>query len=129
LLTDNLQRKGCLPNLNDKLEKIYFIKGLMDSDGWISKRKNGKYIKYEIGFKNTSLLSPRIYDLMSNVGLQCGKLNYKTCFRYNKKTKPVWTWTINPGNYISKVGFSIARKKTLLKSYFEDRNAKKNTSF
>lgn len=51
---DRYQKKAQLPIFPSTEHKKSFVRGLMDSDGWISKRKNGKYIKYEV------LINPRI---------------------------------------------------------------------
>ena len=126
-LADKYQKKLRLPIFPGLEYKKSFIRGLMDSDGWISRRKNGKYIKYEIGFKNTSVLSPAIYDLMIKFGLSCNKLDYREGVishrkgkQYNK-SKAQWCWTITPRNYITMVGFSIARKQSLCQRFLEER--------
>lgn len=125
---DRYQKKSRLPVFPDVEHKKSFIRGLMDSDGWISKRKNGKYTKYEVGFKNSSLLTPAIYDLMMESGLSCGKLafregvaSYRNGKQYNK-SRSQWSWTITPLNYIATVGFSIARKKSLGQEFLKDRS-------
>ncbi len=124
------QKKSRLPTFPDLECKRSFIRGLMDSDGWISKRRNGKYIKYEVGFKNSSLLSPSIYNLMLELGLSCNKLvftegiaSYRNGKQY-EKSRAQWSWTITPRNYITTVGFSIARKQLLCQEFLKDRSLK-----
>ncbi len=126
-VADRYQKKSRLPVLPDLGCQKSFIRGLMDSDGWISKRKNGKYIKYEVGFKNSSLMSPAIYELMTKSGLNCGKLTYREGVvshrngKHYNKSKAQWCWTITPRNYITTIGFSIERKKLLCKGFLADR--------
>ena len=123
---NKFEKKGKLPTLETDEEKTKFIQGLMDADGWISKRPNGKYTKYEIGFKNTSTLSPSIYEMMLNLGLSCTKISHRNgdfSIRNGKhcQASPFWSWYITPHNYISKVGFHINRKKELSKQFLKDR--------
>ncbi len=128
---DRYQKKSRLPNFPDIEHKKYFVRGLMDSDGWISKRKNGKYTKYEVGFKNSSVLSPSIHELMLELGLSCSKLVFRegvASYRNGKqydKCRAQWSWTITPRNYIMTVGFSIARKKKLCQQFLKDRGHSK----
>jgi len=124
---DRYQKKSRLPHFPSLEHKKSFIRGLMDSDGWISKRKNGKYTKYEVGFKNSSVLSSEIYKLMIEIGLSCGQLSFREGTvsvrngkKYNK-SKEQWFWTITPLNYITTVGFSIKRKNLLCKEFLKDR--------
>lgn len=128
---DKIEKKSKLPKLINEQQKHSFVRGLMDSDGWISERANGKYTKYEIGFKNTSLLTPAIYEIMKSIGLKCNKLDYNPApKRYDKPCKARWTWTINTRNFIEVLGFGIARKVGLSYKYLEYINnghAKKNS--
>ncbi len=122
-LASNIEKKSTLPVFSSEDTKS-FIQGLMDSDGWISKRKNGKYTKFEVGFKNTSLLSPQLYDLMLGYGLKCNKINYKESqsIQRNHKLsthKAYWTWTINTEDYINRANFRIGRKSQLCQEYFD----------
>ena len=114
------EKKAIIPNVCPEP----FIRGLMDTDGWISKRKNGKYIKYEIGFKNTSILSKEFRRMMIDCGLKCNKLiekdDYQSVVLGQKcHCKKFWAWTINNKSYIEKVGFGIKRKQDLCKEYME----------
>ena len=116
--SDRYQRKGFIPPFSDS-EKKHFIAGLMDSDGCISKKKNGKYIKYDTSFGNTSLLTPEIYKIMIDIGLDCGKLIEKEGTvriangKVYNKSKNAFTWSINTNSYAS-VGFRVKRKQDLL---------------
>jgi len=116
------EKKAIIPDVCLK----EFIKGAMDSDGWISKRKNGKYTKYEIGFKNTSILSQDLRIMMTKCGIQCNKLTQKKKSYKCRDCKPFWSWTINTKNYIEKIGFRINRKQKLCSEYMEYINDKKN---
>ncbi len=123
---DRYQKKGNLPVLESESHVKSFIMGLMDSDGWIAKCKNGKYIKYSVAFKNTSLASYDIYTLMKSIGLKCGKfrlIKSKASIRNGKlsKSKDAYEWSIEPHNYITKVGFGIERKKQRQMEYLKDR--------
>ena len=101
----------------------------MDADGWITTCKNGKnkqYTKYTIAFKNTSLVSPQIYSMMIDIGLNCGILRTikaKTTIRNGKLShaKKAYEWSINPYSYISTVGFAIERKRIVELAYLKDR--------
>lgn len=124
---DRYEKKGKLPKLKKKPEKIAFIKGLMDADGWITKCRNGKYIKYTIAFKNTSKLSPLIYELMKDTGLVCGKFRLikpqvrVINGRKYKPSKPAYEWNLDPHTYITHVGFGILRKQAMGSEYLKDR--------
>lgn len=123
---DRYHRKGKLPDMSS-LDVKSFFQGLMDADGWISRRKNGKYWKYEIGFKNSSVLTPEIYRNMKDYGLSCTKLSKirgKTRTKIGKtykRSKDSWEWYITPYDYISKIGFRILRKQKLANRYLIDR--------
>lgn len=121
-IANKLQKKGKLPLFDDLSHKDSFLRGLMDSDGWISKKKNGKYIRYDIGFKNTSSLSLQIYNLMIDYGLQCNKFTYKPQQIKNRNgkmsvEKESWCWSLNTYNFSKILGFNIKRKQNLLAEY------------
>jgi len=102
-----------------------FLIGLMDSDGWISRRRNGSYFKYEVGFKNTSHLSEEIYKLMLLHGLKCSKLDHRNQTRNGKECKKCWCWTINPKSYSDLMSFRLTRKQQLLEQYKIERSEKR----
>ena len=117
------EKKEILPDWEDIDCFKEFIKGLMDSDGWIREAVNGRYLKYEIGFKNTAPWTEQIYEIMQDrLKLSCGKL-YKTTI---DRCKPSLSWTINPQDYHKNLGFRIKRKSELLEKYKSSRS--KNTT-
>lgn len=92
-----------------KEEKLAFVAGLMDSEGFISK-KHGSNVTYYMGFK---CCESWVYDfarLLNTVGIQVGKTaecppykaHYKTPIRFHIKL-PTW---VNAGAY-----FKIKRKQ------------------
>lgn len=117
-----IEKKSKLPDFPDIDCKKAFISGLFDSDGWI--RQVGKDDrKYEIGFKNTSLLSREIYDLMSTV-VRCRKFVSKECIcRFTgRKLKPNYTWTIHPFDFFNAgLIFRVQRKQNMVLKYMENR--------
>lgn len=119
---DHISKKSHLPELSTFDIQQEFLIGLMDADGWIRETINGKYMKYEVGFKNTACWSPNIYEMMEKLGIKCSKLNYQKNGKYCKNT---YSWTINPRDYAKALGFHIERKNILLKKYIESR--KKNS--
>jgi len=126
-----IEKKNKLPEFSSTEERDSFITGLMDSDGWISKRKNGIYTKYEIGFKNTNILTPTLYEVFSDIGIKCNKLNFcqeKTLLRNGKLSheKAQWNWTMNIPSFLTKAHFGISRKINLCLEYTDYINRNKN---
>lgn len=111
------EKKSILPPFATINSKMHFLSGLMDSDGWIREAANGKYLKYEIGFKNTSQLSPSIYEMMQSIGMKCGKIVNKLV-----DGTPTWLWTITPSDFVKHCRFRIQRKNKLLNDYVQSRN-------
>lgn len=124
---DKFEKKGKLPKLPDVESKKQFVMGLMDSDGWISRRKNGKYIKYEVGFKNTSVLSMGIRSIMGEIGLDCNETLITPAHNVMRKNGKIshhrqnWSWSITPFNYINTLGFGISRKIDLSMLFLKER--------
>ncbi len=114
---DHISKKSRLPELPHFDVQQAFLIGLMDADGWIRETINGKYMKYEVGFKNTASWSPDVFKMMKKMEIKCGNLNYIKNGRY----KNTYSWTINPKDYAKILGFRIKRKARLLEKYIENR--------
>jgi hypothetical protein len=93
-----------------------FIQGLMDSDGWICKvNATDGYIRYRIGFKNTSLWIKEFKEILNGLEVRTGNL-LKNKINCRAKLES-YSFSINTSDYISKIGFKIERKKELSKKY------------
>jgi hypothetical protein len=124
-----LEKKHHFPNFINNDLRISFLSGLMDADGWIGKRKNGKYTKYDVGFKNTALWTSEIYNMFIQMGLKCGKLNKKDNTEKNgNKLKDYYCFSINAQDYISKIGFRCQRKKDISMEYYKYLSRNENVS-
>ena len=94
-----------------------FMRGLMDSDGWISKvNASDGYIRYRVGFKNISCWTPDFYNIFCKVGIKTGALRRQENERSNKEA---YVFTINTNDFCKKVGFDINRKKEIQKEYID----------
>lgn len=120
---DHIAKKSILPNITDYVAQQSLVIGLMDADGWIRETVNGKYMKYEIGFKNTAMWSPDVYKVIEGIGVKCSKFNLAKGGKYHKS---IYSWTMNPKDYAKNLGFRIERKKRMLDEYLKNR--KQNTT-
>lgn len=92
-----------------KAEKLAFIAGLMDSEGFVSK-KSGSDVTYYMGFKCCESWVPDFVKLLESVGIMTGKLavcppykdGYRTPMRFHVKME---SW-VRQGAY-----FKIQRKQ------------------
>lgn len=117
-LANKHEKKGRLPLLSPS-SVVPFLTGLMDSDGWICRKLNGQYFKYEVGFKNTSPLCREIYAIMSQF-YPCNSISHKPGQSRNGRVGlPYHTWSINTVGYATKYGFGIRRKDELCKEFLE----------
>lgn len=105
-------RKSTLPSFEDIEHQKQFIIGLMDSDGWIREAVNGRYLKYEVGFKNTNPNVHKIKEIMIQLGLICNK-TYEV-LPENTNDLPAFSWTINTKSFADILHFRINRKQELL---------------
>jgi len=106
------EKKSHIPKLQPSEEKEFII-GLMDADGWVRETVNGKYMKYEVGFKNTASWTKQIYQIIRETGTKCSKIY---------SVANALSWTITPKDYIKHFGFRIKRKTQLLQRYKENRS-------
>lgn len=76
-------------------EKIAFIGGLMDSEGFVAENRNTTNRRYYMGFKSCDLWVPDFVRLLESVGIRTGKLSrekplkerYKSPFRFHVKVQ------------------------------------------
>ena len=117
---DLTKNKTKIPDIiyKNRNNKKYFIIGLMDSDGWITKvnAKDG-YIRYRVGFKNKFDFTNKIRRLFLHFNVKVGKLREVENYRKKKKTF-AYTFSINTFDYCKNIGFGIKRKQKLAKDYF-----------
>jgi len=96
--------------------KRYFIAGIMDSDGWISKNiKKTGFVDYQLGIAKGL---PWIKDLprfFKEFGLECGELNN---IKVKRDNKPIVRLLINKVSWIKKkCFFTISRKQNRMLEY------------
>ena len=116
-------------------EKLAFLAGLLDTDGFASKtitpeRMQGGYLKkqreqFRMGFTNTRFIM-ELTDLLDKLKIQYGKIwvnNHKTDYiGFNKVGKQLTRFTvpINPMSFLEAGGyFKCKRKQAKLMSYLE----------
>lgn len=106
-------------NLFDRGEKLAFISGVMDSEGFVAANKsNPTNRKYYMGYKSCDVWVPSFIRLLESVGLKIGKVSqeiplkpgYKVPTRFHIKMQ---SW-VDSGCY-----FNIARKQRRVEAWNE----------
>ena len=115
-VTDN---KHKIPDdiMNGSYEiKKEFLRGMMDSEGWITKKKRKNGYVFQISFGVTSLWCYDVKKLFGDLDMKTGKMHiYKF---ENKKLKDQYVFSINLFDYYNYgMGFSIGWKQARLDSY------------
>ena len=105
-------RKSKLPDMSDwdRDDKLAFISGLMDSEGFVAASNNPTNRRYYMGYKSCDVWVPNFIKLLESVGIKIGKIqvekpykaHYKAPMRFTIKMK---SW-IDSGAY-----FNISRKQ------------------
>lgn len=97
--------------------KIAFIEGVLDSDGWVSARKNPAGItQFQMGYGASFSWVCDIKRIMESLGIDCCKIReYKM-----KSGKTMYTFTINMRSFVeSKVKFTSTRKNSKVIAFQE----------
>jgi len=104
------------------------IKGLMDTDGWISKVSHAKdgYIRYRVGMSNTAKWVYDLQKMLKDHGVQTGNVRILQNYRNGIKNKDSFGIMINTEDYCNKIGFRIKRKQDLAQEYINYRKEKDN---
>lgn len=92
-------------------EKLAFISGLMDSEGFVAANSNPTNRRYYMGFKSTDVWVPDFIRLLESVGVQVGKVSKEKPLKpgYREPTR----FTIKMKSWIdSGAKFNIARKQS-----------------
>lgn len=92
-------------------EKLAFIGGLMDSEGFVAANSNPTNRRYYMGFKSTDIWVPDFIRLLETVGVQVGKVSKEVPLKpgYKEPTR----FTIKMKSWIdSGAKFNIARKQS-----------------
>lgn len=95
--------------------RIAFVEGAMDSDGWISERKNPSGItQFQMGYGTTYSWTFDMKTLMEGLGIECCKIReYKT-----KSNKTMLSFTIAIKSFVSSlVKFTAQRKRNRVRDY------------
>ena len=95
--------------------KVAFIEGVMDSDGWISARKNPAGItQFQMGYGTSFSWTYDIKRIMESIGMSCSKTReYKL-----KSGKTMLTFTIGTKSFVtSLVSFTSRRKQSRVEEY------------
>jgi LAGLIDADG-like domain len=99
----------------ERVIKIEFLRGCLDTDGYISERDFGSYKRWSVGFANTNLsLVQGVAAIMQSLGVQVGKIGesrkgeYRSCYRISPNIKSF----LEAG-----LGFYSARKAQKLQNY------------
>jgi intein/homing endonuclease len=99
-----------------KEEQIEFISGLMDSEGWISKRTNPNGNRHwQMGFTAKSSWTYDLHKMINQIGIQ-------TCDPYISKMKngPMISFTIKCESWgKSNIKFTIKRKQDKVDEYMQ----------
>lgn len=118
-MKEDTGNKNMFPEyINDwnKEEKGEFIKGLMDSEGWISKRVNSNGNRnFQMGFTCKSSWTYDLHRMMNEIGIQ-------TCDPYVTKMKngPMISFTIKIKSWgESDIKFTIKRKQDKVNEYMQ----------
>lgn len=84
VMTDS---KKCLPGFMSDDEAKAFIVGLMDSEGFVAEKTEGKTGRaYYMGFKSCDVWVPDFIRLLQSVGIQIGKVSECPPYRAHYKT-------------------------------------------
>lgn len=132
-LNDITQNKTIVPKYVYKNEETIksFIRGLMDTDGWISRVDAGDgYTRFRIGFKNISKWTIDLHDMIEKLGVKVGIVSLRKNKRYEKDTKDSYYFSVNTLDYCSDIGFCIKRKQDITKEFlgwYGQKHGKKNT--
>lgn len=94
-----------------KEEKIAFIEGLMDSEGFVAERKHEvTNRRFYMGFKSCDVWVPQLLDVLDSVGIQYGKVSQEPPRKPGYKVPT--RFTIKMGSWIaSGAKFRITRKQ------------------
>jgi intein-encoded DNA endonuclease-like protein len=106
-----------------KAEKLAFIAGLFDSEGFVCGAQRDGCTVYYMGFKSCDVWVPDFIRLLQSVGLQVGKISqekprrtgYKTPTRFHVKMRSF----VESGAY-----FQIRRKMQRVEAWAEQQGAK-----
>lgn len=96
--------------------KIAFIQGIMDADGWITKvNASDGHIRYRVGFKNTAVWTSEVHQIISSLDVRTGKLRHAQNTRKGVRNKDSFNFSVNAQDYCRNIGFRIERKCNLAK--------------
>ena len=120
-LREETQNKQSLPNMSgwDKQDKLAFIAGLMDSEGYVSRgvRKNGG-IQYQTGFTTCDIWLNHFINLLKSLGVKVGKAQNKLGNPKHPLKRPATEHRFNSKSFIeSGCYFTIERKQSRLNDY------------
>lgn len=123
----NTAHKTRFPELkySTKKEKLAFLSGLLDSDGFASFSENKGREQFRMGFTNTRFIM-ELTDLLDKLNIKYGKIwvnNHQTDminFRKVGKQLTRYTVPINAMSFVEAGGyFRCSRKQNKLKRYIE----------
>lgn len=114
-------QKGKIPDYiftAPRSEKLYFIAGIMDSEGYVGEinrskdptQKTKTNRRFYIGIKSTDLWIPQFKELLESVGVKTGKIGVEE----NKKLpnrKPSQRFHINIDSWVAAGCFFIIKRK------------------
>jgi len=102
---------------DNKKNMKYFVQGLMDADGWISKiNASDGYLRYRIGFKNTSKWIFDFRKIFETLEVKIGK---KLIVKDKTSKNIIYSFSINTEDYCNKIGFKIIRKRKIQIEYLK----------
>jgi hypothetical protein len=97
-------------------EKLAFIAGLMDSEGFVAANSNPTNRRFYMGFKSTDVWVPDFIRLLASVGIQVGKVSQETPLKPGYKTPT--RFTIKMKSWVdSGAKFNIARKQSRIDAW------------
>lgn len=97
-------------------EKLSFVAGLLDGDGYVSHNKRGQY---QIGFVNTGdWLKTQLPGLLQSLGVEVTRVTTKWPHTQFNANKPMHRLNVNVQSFVASGGYSkLKRKHDRLESY------------
>jgi hypothetical protein len=111
--------KTRLPTLDGLDAMRNFIAGLMDTDGFISHRIQGKYHvnRFSLGFVNSGVWLADFLQLLRSIGVKVGKPTLKRKCR-SMSEADCWQVALNPRSFIDAgLFFRCNRKQRVMQTY------------
>lgn len=112
-LVEATDRKSKIPDVVSswgKQDKLWFISGLMDSEGFVAANRNRTNRRFYMGFKSCDVWVPEFVKILESVGIRVGKVSQEEPLKPGYKTPT--RFTIKMQSWVdSGARFNIGRKQ------------------